>query len=173
MLQDFVLGEHLLLVGNQGVGKNKLVDRFLQLLNRPREYIQLHRCAFIYFKVFFYIKNCFHFRDTTVQSLTSQQTVIDGVLQIEDSPLVKAVKAGYVLVIDEADKAPAHVTCVLKNLVETGNMRLADGRQIISNTNDPKDDSIIILHPDFRMIVLANRPGFPFLGNNLFSTLGM
>jgi von Willebrand factor A domain-containing protein 8 len=47
MLQDFVLGEHLLLVGNQGVGKNKLVDRFLQLVNRPREYIQLHRYDFI------------------------------------------------------------------------------------------------------------------------------
>ena len=27
----------------QGVGKNKLVDRLLNLLNRPREYIQLHR----------------------------------------------------------------------------------------------------------------------------------
>lgn len=104
--------------------------------------------------------------------MTSQQTVIDGVLKIEDSPLVKAVKAGYVLVVDEADKAPAHVTCVLKNLVETGNMRLADGRKIVSNINFPKDDSVIILHPDFRMIVLANRPGFPFLGNNLFSTLG-
>jgi len=104
--------------------------------------------------------------------LTSQQTVIDGVLQIEDSPLVKAVKDGYVLVIDEADKAPAHVTCVLKNLVETGNMRLADGRQIISNANIVNDNTVIKLHPDFRMIVLANRPGFPFLGNNLFSTLG-
>lgn len=104
--------------------------------------------------------------------MTSQQTVIDGVLQIEDSPLVKAVKEGYVLVIDEADKAPAHVTCVLKNLVETGNMRLADGRQIISNANNINDDTMIVLHPDFRMIVLANRPGFPFLGNNLFSTLG-
>lgn len=43
LVQDFVLGEHLLLVGNQGVGKNKLADRLLQLLNRPREYIQLHR----------------------------------------------------------------------------------------------------------------------------------
>lgn len=50
MLQDFVLGEHLLLVGNQGVGKNKLVDRFLQLLNRPREYIQLHRYEFFFKK---------------------------------------------------------------------------------------------------------------------------
>lgn len=27
MLQDFMLGQHLLLVGNQGVGKNKIVDR--------------------------------------------------------------------------------------------------------------------------------------------------
>lgn len=104
--------------------------------------------------------------------MTSQQTVIDGVLQIEDSPLVKAVKAGYVLVIDEADKAPSHVTCVLKNLVETGNMRLADGRQIVNNANNPNDNSVINLHSDFRMLVLANRPGFPFLGNNLFSTLG-
>jgi len=43
MLKDFLLGEHLLLVGNQGVGKNKIVDRFLFLLNRPREYLQLHR----------------------------------------------------------------------------------------------------------------------------------
>jgi len=43
MLKDFLLGEHLLLVGNQGVGKNKIIDRFLFLLNRPREYLQLHR----------------------------------------------------------------------------------------------------------------------------------
>ena len=43
MLRDFSLGEHLLLVGNQGVGKNKIVDRFLQLMRRPREYVQLHR----------------------------------------------------------------------------------------------------------------------------------
>jgi len=42
-MQDFALGEHLLLVGNQGVGKNKLADRLLYLLNRPREYVQLHR----------------------------------------------------------------------------------------------------------------------------------
>ena len=91
--------------------------------------------------------------------MTSQQTV-DGVLQNEDSRLVKA------------DKTPAHMTCVLKNLVDTGNRRLSNGRQIVSNVNTPKDDSITIFHPDFRMIVLANRPVFPFLRNDLFSTLG-
>ncbi|XP_060050736.1 von Willebrand factor A domain-containing protein 8 isoform X2 [Erinaceus europaeus] len=154
MLKDFLLGEHLLLVGNQGVGKNKIVDRFLHLLNRPREYIQLHR-------------------DTTVQTLTLQPSVKDGLIVYEDSPLVKAVKLGHILVVDEADKAPTNVTCILKTLVESGEMILADGRRIIANSaNVNGRENIIVIHPDFRMIVLANRPGFPFLGNDFFGTLG-
>uniref|UniRef100_A0A3Q2E0A9 von Willebrand factor A domain-containing protein 8 n=1 Tax=Cyprinodon variegatus TaxID=28743 RepID=A0A3Q2E0A9_CYPVA len=150
MLKDFLLGEHLLLVGNQGVGKNKIVDRFLHLLNRPREYLQLHR-------------------DTTVQTLTLQPSVRDGIITYEDSPLVKAVKHGHILVIDEADKAPTNVTCILKTLVESGEMILADGRRIVSAKGRP---NIIVMHPDFRMLVLANRPGFPFLGNDFFGALG-
>jgi MoxR-like ATPase len=113
MLKDHLLNDPLLLIGNQGVGKNKLIDRLLDLLNTPREYIQLHR-------------------DTTVQQLTSQPVVVDGILKFEDSPLVEAAKNGYVLVVDEADKAPTHVTAVLKSLVEDGEMLLADGRRIIS-----------------------------------------
>ncbi|KAG7501738.1 von Willebrand factor A domain-containing 8 [Solea senegalensis] len=154
MLKDFLLGEHLLLVGNQGVGKNKIVDRFLHLLNRPREYLQLHR-------------------DTTVQTLTLQPSVRDGVIIYEDSPLVKAVKHGHILVIDEADKAPTNVTCILKTLVESGEMILADGRRIISDPREAdRRPNSVIMHPDFRMLVLANRPGFPFLGNDFFGALG-
>lgn len=154
MLKDFTLGENLLLVGNQGVGKNKIVDRFLFLLNRPREYLQLHR-------------------DTTVQTLTLQPTVKDGVIMYEDSPLVSAVKQGNVLVVDEADKAPTHVTCILKTLVESKEMHLADGRRIVAPDSDiPLSENIIRCHPDFRMIVLANRPGFPFLGNDFFGAMG-
>ncbi|KAF1383000.1 hypothetical protein PFLUV_G00149690 [Perca fluviatilis] len=154
MLKDFLLGEHLLLVGNQGVGKNKIVDRFLHLLNRPREYLQLHR-------------------DTTVQTLTLQPSVRDGIIMYEDSPLVKAVKLGHILVIDEADKAPTNVTCILKTLVESGEMILADGRRIISDRREAEGrPNTIVMHPDFRMLVLANRPGFPFLGNDFFGALG-
>uniref|UniRef100_A0A8C9U383 von Willebrand factor A domain-containing protein 8 n=1 Tax=Scleropages formosus TaxID=113540 RepID=A0A8C9U383_SCLFO len=152
MLKDFLLGEHLLLVGNQGVGKNKIVDRFLHLMNRPREYLQLHR-------------------DTTVQTLTLQPSVRNGIIVYEDSPLVKAVKMGYILVIDEADKAPTNVTCILKTLVESGEMILADGRRIQKNLSYGRPN-IIVMHPDFRMLVLANRPGFPFLGNDFFGALG-
>ncbi|KAF3429906.1 hypothetical protein E2986_02885 [Frieseomelitta varia] len=154
LLQDFSLGQNLLLVGNQGVGKNKIIDRLLQLLNRPREYIQLHR-------------------DTTVQTLTLQPMVRDGKVVYEDSPLVQAVKLGHVLVVDEADKAPTHVTCILKTLVESGEMILSDGRRIVSSLNSgERNSNKILLHPDFRMIVLANRPGFPFLGNDFFGALG-
>ncbi|XP_069745676.1 von Willebrand factor A domain-containing protein 8 isoform X2 [Narcine bancroftii] len=154
LLKDFLLGEHLLLVGNQGVGKNKIVDHFLHLLNRPREYLQLHR-------------------DTTVQSLTLQPSVQHGVIMYEDSPLVKAVKHGHILVIDEADKAPTNVTCILKTLVESGEMILSDGRRIVVDQASAEGrPDVIVVHPDFRMIVLANRPGFPFLGNDFFGALG-
>lgn len=45
---------------------------------------------------------------------------------------VKAVREGLILVIDEADKAPTNVTCVLKTLVESGQMHLSDGRKIVT-----------------------------------------
>uniref|UniRef100_A0A915HU87 ATPase dynein-related AAA domain-containing protein n=1 Tax=Romanomermis culicivorax TaxID=13658 RepID=A0A915HU87_ROMCU len=122
MLRDFMLGEHLLLVGNQGV-------------------------------------------------------VRDGVIVYEDSPLVKAVKHGQILVIDEGDKAPTHVTVVLKSLLESGYMHLADGRSIVPQksmgfTHETLNESCIPLHKNFRVIVLANRPGFPFLGNDFYNSLG-
>uniref|UniRef100_A0A7E4ZTR3 von Willebrand factor A domain-containing protein 8 n=1 Tax=Panagrellus redivivus TaxID=6233 RepID=A0A7E4ZTR3_PANRE len=154
MAKDFELGSHLLVIGNQGVGKNKITDRFLQLIQRPRQYMQLHR-------------------DTTVQSLTVQSTVIDGILKHEDSPLVKAVREGLVLVVDEADKAPLYVVAVLKSLLDSGVLYLSDGRRI-QPADMPVDPTIeaIPIHPDFRLIMLANRPGFPFLGNDLFAVLG-
>lgn len=54
-------------------------------------------------------------------------------------------------------------------------MLLSDGRRIVPATHPLATSgiaNIIISHPDFRMIVLANRPGFPFLGNDFFGSLG-
>lgn len=70
---DLELGEHVLLLGNQGVGKNKIIDRMLQLLRRPREFIQLHR-------------------DSTTQSLMFQTALDGGMIRYTDSPLLRAVK---------------------------------------------------------------------------------
>ncbi len=44
---------------------------------------------------------------------------------------VRALESGMVLVVDEADKAPTHVTCVLKNIIEGSEITLADGRRIV------------------------------------------
>ncbi|KAJ3220295.1 von Willebrand factor A domain-containing protein 8 [Dinochytrium kinnereticum] len=146
IVKDLLLGEHILLIGNQGVGKNKIADRLLELLRMPREYIQLHR-------------------DTTVHSLTANPTLKDGILVYEDSPLVRAVKLGHTLIVDEADKAPTYVTAILKSLAEDGEMVLVDGRRITSKersavSRDPFKD--IIAHESFKMIILANRPGDVF-----------
>ena len=159
VLKDFLLGEHLLLIGNQGVGKNKIVDYFLQLMKLPRKYIQLHR-------------------DTTVFNLTSTPILVNGRLEYDDSPLVEAVKEGYILVVDEVDKAPTHVTSILKSLVEDKEMVLADGRKITGSNgfdnaaNAANTANEIRIHQNFRMICLANRPGFPFLGNDFYREIG-
>ncbi|KAI0315297.1 AAA domain-containing protein [Amylostereum chailletii] len=148
---DFeMLGEHLVLLGNQGVGKNKLIDRLCQILRRPREYIQLHR-------------------DTTVNQLMFQTTLENGVICYTDSPLLRAVVLGRIIVIDEADKAPEHVVAIFRSLAGQGELTLTDGRRVRRRREREGD---IIIHPDFRLILLANRPGYPFLGNHFLQVLG-
>jgi MoxR-like ATPase len=154
LLLDCTTGDHILLFGPQGSGKNKVVDRLLELLAWEREYIQLHR-------------------DSSVTSLTVLPKVQDGKVIWEDSPLVRAAKEGRALVVDEIDKAPTEVVAVLKGLVADGQMTLSDGRTLIDPSRCPyqaSGENIIPVHPDFRIFALANRPGWPFLGNSIFST---
>ncbi|KDQ56692.1 hypothetical protein JAAARDRAFT_207783 [Jaapia argillacea MUCL 33604] len=145
-----VLGEHVVLLGNQGVGKNKIVDRLCQLLGRPREYIQLHR-------------------DTTVNQLMFQTSLEGGVIKYTDSPLLRAITYGRVIIIDEADKAPEHVIAIFRSLAAHSEMTLADGRRVRAVREREGD---IVVHPNFRLILLANRPGYPFLGNHFLQVLG-
>uniref|UniRef100_A0A914Y957 Uncharacterized protein n=1 Tax=Panagrolaimus superbus TaxID=310955 RepID=A0A914Y957_9BILA len=62
---------------------------------------------------------------------------------------------------------------VLFFLIDSGILYLSDGRRI-QPSGFPIDPAFkpIKIHPDFRLIMLANRPGFPFLGNDLFAVLG-
>lgn len=111
-----------------------------------KEYVQLHR-------------------DTTFQSLTLAPSFKSGVVVWEDSPLLRAVKYGRCLVVDEADKAPLEVVCVLKALSEDGELSLSDGRTIVRPDSPAKQD-VVRMSPHFRLIVLANRPGYPFMGHS-------
>ncbi|KAG6857487.1 hypothetical protein H0H87_002112 [Tephrocybe sp. NHM501043] len=145
-----LLGEHVVLLGNQGVGKNKINFRLCQLLRRPREYIQLHR-------------------DTTVNQLMFTTSLEGGVLRYTDSPLLRAITYGRVIIIDEADKAPEHVVAILRSLAGQSEMTLSDGRRV-RPVHEREGD--IVVHPNFRLVLLANRPGYPFLGNHFLQVLG-
>ncbi|KAJ7443890.1 AAA domain-containing protein [Mycena galericulata] len=145
-----LLGEHVVLLGNQGVGKNKIVDRLCQLLGRPREYIQLHR-------------------DTTVNQLMFTTSLENGIIKYTDSPLLRAIMFGRVIIIDEADKAPEHVVAIFRSLAGQSELSLSDGRRVRATRERPSD---IAVHPNFRLVLLANRPGYPFLGNHFLQVLG-
>lgn len=82
---------------------------------------------------------------------------------------------GFILyvVLLQVDKAPLEVVTVLKSLLEDREMLLADGRRLMDPARAAAEgasvgDAILPIHPKFRLWALANRPGYPFLGNNFF-----
>ena len=109
-----------------------------QLLGRPREYIQLHR-------------------DTTVNQLMFTTSLEGGVIKQTDSPLLRAIIHGRIIIIDEADKAAEHVCAVFRSLAGQNEMTLADGRRVCAIREREED---ICVHPNFRLVLLANRPGY-------------
>ena len=84
--------------------------------------------------VYLSLLNCIR-RDSTVQSLTIQPTIVNGQVKYEDSPLLIAVQQGHVLVVDEADKAPTYVTCILKvsKNIFIGPSYLVDGLVLVKS----------------------------------------
>ena len=109
-----------------------------QLLRRPREYVQLHR-------------------DTTVNQLMFNTSLENGVVHYIDSPLLRALKLGRLIIVDEADKAAEHVVAVFKSLAGHGELTLPDGRRV-RRTRERETD--VVVHPNFRLVLLANRPGY-------------
>lgn len=59
-----------------------------------------------------------------------------------------------------------------------GEFALGDGRTIMKPERIPKasegvlEGALLPIAPGFRMIVLANRPGYPFLGNDFYRECG-
>lgn len=86
------------------------------------------------------------------------QTVLEnGIIKYTDSPLLRAITLGRVIIIDEADKAAEHVVAIFRSLAGHGQLTLADGRRV-RETKEREGD--IVVHPNFRLILLANRPGY-------------
>jgi len=84
-------------------------------------------------------------------------TLERGVIKYTDSPLLRAITHGRIILIDEADKAPEHVVAIFRSLAGQSEMTLADGRRVRAVRERESD---IVVHPMFRLILLANRPGY-------------
>ena len=69
----------------------------------------------------------------------------------------------FLFVMTSCSKAK-EVVCVLKALSEDGELSLSDGRTIVRPDSPAKHGNMVRMSPDFRLIVLANRPGYPFMG---------
>ena len=95
--------------------------------------------------------------DTTVNQLMFTTHLEDGLIRYIDSPLLRAITLGRVIIIDEADKAPEHVVAVFRSLASQGELSLADGRRV---RRDRQRGDDVVMHPNFRMVLLANRPGY-------------
>ena len=80
-----------------------------------------------------------------------------GIISYTDSALLRAIKFGRVIIIDEADKAPEHVVAIFRSLAGKGELSLADGRRVRLTKERGGD---IVVHKNFRLILLANRPGY-------------
>jgi midasin (ATPase involved in ribosome maturation) len=80
-----------------------------------------------------------------------------GIITYTDSPLLRAIRYGRFILIDEADKAPEHVVAIFRSLAGQGELTLSDGRRVRPVKGQDED---IIVHPNFRLILLANRPGY-------------
>ena len=57
----------------------------------------------------------------------------------------------------------SQVVVFLKSVAEDAVLTLADGTRLFRDAAAGTPT----IHPDFALIVLANRPGYPFLGNDL------
>lgn len=71
--------------------------------------------------------------------------------------------------MDEVDKASPAVVAGLASLAARGEMTLADGRRIRPPGLYAQEGDIVV-NPGFRIILLANKPGYPFLGNGETTT---
>jgi von Willebrand factor A domain-containing protein 8 len=80
-----------------------------------------------------------------------------GVIRRTDSPLLRAIIYGRIIIIDEADKAPEHVVAVFRSLAGQGELTLGDGRRVRKAKEREED---LVVHPNFRLVLLANRPGY-------------
>lgn len=104
MLQKYLLGQDIFLVSQPGPYARRLALAFASMINSEYEYIALHR-------------------DVGETELKQGREIrAGGNLVYVDSPAVRAVKTGRILILEGIEKAERGIMPVLNNLLENREM---------------------------------------------------
>ena len=125
-------GESLLLIGESGVGKSRLIQYLAQETNTPL------------------LNACGH-REITVENLLGSLTVINGNTVWKDGILPSAMRRGYWLLLDEINSIDPGVMKVINELLDTK-------RITITVAGEPR---LVKAHRDFRLVCAMNPPDSP------------
>ncbi|MBU1044081.1 MAG: AAA family ATPase [Candidatus Omnitrophica bacterium] len=135
---------NLLLLGETGTGKDVLAAYALKLLNRNRRMLPIHKRTdknqLIARRIFFIKKNA--------EGKLIKKT------GWADSELIEAAKNGDTIFLNELNKAESENLGVINNLLSLGKFFDKDGKEHT-------------VHPDFRVIAMANPPGGIYNVNDL------
>lgn len=126
---DDSCGDALYLYGPSGCGKTSAINQIAAVLQHPVISITLNAR--------------FELAD-----LIGHQTVVNGEVVFVHGPLARAMKYGYILIMNEIDLADAAELAGLNDVLE--------GRSLVVIQNNGE---VIPPHPDFRLIVTANTAG--------------
>ena len=125
-------GESLLIVGESGVGKSKMIHYLAQETNTPL------------------LNACGH-NEVTVENLLGSMTVVNGNTIWKDGILPEAMRRGYWLLLDEINSIDPGVMKVINEIL--------DNRKItITVAGEPR---IVRANKDFRFVCTMNPPDSP------------
>ena len=130
VLLSVTLKKPVLLKGPAGSGKTKMAESFSQFFNQPMHSI-----------------NCSV--DLDAESLLGFKTIVQKngqtIIEFEEGPVVKAMKQGHILYIDEINMAKAETLPILHSVL--------DYRRMLTN---PFTGEVIQAHPDFSVVAAIN-----------------
>lgn len=154
MLQSYSVGDFCL-IGPRGSGKNVVVEKMAEILSKEIENIVLYQ-------------------DITSRDLIQQRmTLENGDTIWKNSPLIDAALKGKIAVVDGVHRVHPSTLTVLHRLVHDREIQLHDGTRLVSaekydflikEFNKTPDDlflnGVLRIHPDFRIVALAEPPNF-------------
>lgn len=130
VLLSVTLKKPVLLKGPAGSGKTKMAESLSQFFNQPMHSI-----------------NCSV--DLDAESLLGFKTIVQKngqtIIEFEEGPVVKAMKQGHLLYIDEINMAKAETLPILHSVL--------DYRRMLTN---PFTGEVIQAHPDFSVVAAIN-----------------